>query len=94
MDVIGIVTATLVSRCAHIRVGFRNLEHVLNDGSVSVDMMQVTVMQVIDVVSMGDTGVFAVGTVLMVVIGMYVWHFWYSGLGFGKRNMKEESGVG
>ena len=48
------------------------------DTAVLADMMQVSIMQVVDVVTVLDSGVLAVGSMLMIVIFVCVAHRPYS----------------
>jgi len=50
----------------------------LFDLSVWPHVMQVTVVQIIDVIPVLDTGVFAVRTMNVVVLGVDLSHFLYS----------------
>lgn len=66
MDVLGIMTRAAAR--AGVRVGGTDLDHMLVD-VILVGMMQVTVMQVIDVIAMLDCGMAAIRSVL---VGMVV----------------------
>lgn len=68
-----IVTTTCVGRRAVRGIGRRHFQPVLHHFAVGL-VMQVAVVQVIHVVAMSDGGVAAAGTVLMVVLGMFMSH--------------------
>lgn len=74
MLMLGVVPRTVVRRSADVWVGGGNFEHMLFHLTVRIYMVQVSVVQVIDVVTVPDTGVFAIGAVLMVVMGMQIRH--------------------
>ena len=70
-----IVAVASVCRRATARIAVADLQRVLFDLSVRADVMQVTVVQVVDVVAVLDTRVFTVRAVLVLVIGVEISHF-------------------
>jgi hypothetical protein len=64
-----IMSAAIVVRRTLIRVFRADLKFVLVD-MIAMRMMQVTIMQVIDMIAVLDSSVSAVRAVLMVVVGM------------------------
>jgi hypothetical protein len=64
-----IMSAAIVVRRTLIRVFRADLKFVLVD-MIAMRMMQVTIMQVIDMIAVPDSSVSAVRAVLMVVVGM------------------------
>ena len=74
VNVAGIVTAAVVRWSADGGVGVADFDRVFFHGTVGIHVMQVTVVQIIDMVTVLDAGVFAIGTVLMVVVGVSVGH--------------------
>lgn len=68
-----IVTSTGVGRRAVRGIRRRHLQPVLHHFAAGL-MVQVAIMEVIHVVAVSDGGVAAAGTVLMVVIGVFVSH--------------------
>ena len=69
---IGIVSPASVPRRAAVRVAVADLHRMFFDLAVLADVMQVTVVQVVDVVAVLDAGVLAVRAVLVVVVGMQI----------------------
>jgi len=59
-----------VGRGANIGIGIGHLEDMLLNLAVFADMVQVSVVQVIDMVAVLNARVFAIGTVLMVVMSV------------------------
>lgn len=74
MDMFRIMTITRMRRCALRRVLGVDLQSMFFDLAVVADMMQVSVVQVIDMVAMPDAGVVAIRTVLVVVLRMQICH--------------------
>ena len=74
VDVAGVMPGAIVSRRAGVRVRVGHLEHVFFDLAVFTNVMQVAVVQIIDMVAVLDSGVFAVRAVLVVVMGVQVRH--------------------
>lgn len=74
VNMIGSVSVAGMSGRTAARVGGADLQRVLFDLAVRANMMQVTVVQVIDVVAVLNAGVFAVRTVLVLVVGMQIGH--------------------
>jgi len=65
----GLVATAVVVRRAAVRIFRADFESVLVD-MIAMRVVQVTVMQVVDMVAMSDGGVATVRTVLMVVMGV------------------------
>lgn len=74
VDVSGIVATASMVGGADIRILIAHLDHVFDDRTVFANVMQVTIVQIVDVVPMPHTGVLAVGSVLMIVILVNVAH--------------------
>jgi len=74
VDVPGIVTAAGMRGGAFGRIVRGDFEGVFFDVAVVTDVVQVSVVEVIDVVAVPDPGVFAVGAVLVVVVGVQISH--------------------
>ncbi len=74
MYVTCIMTTATVRWRASVGIGFGNVDFVFDDLTVLVNVVQVTVVQVVDVVAMLDSSVFTIGAVLMVVILVTVRH--------------------
>ena len=74
VNMVGVVTGAIVCGCACVRIRVGHLEHVLFDLTVFTNVMQMPVVQVIDMVAVLDAGVFAVRTVLVIVMGVQVRH--------------------
>lgn len=74
VNVVRIVPLTGVSGRAAARIGVGDFQGVFFDLAVGSDVMQVTVVEVVDVVAVLNSGVFAVRTVLVVVIAMQIRH--------------------
>ena len=72
--VIGIVSPADVIGCAVGRIGVADFQRVLFDLAVRADVMHVTVVQIVNVVAVLDTGVFTVRAVLVIVIGVNIGH--------------------
>ena len=68
------MAAAAMVRCTLGRVGRRDGQLVLFDAAVDIDVVQMTVVQVIDVAVVLDGRVAAVGTVLVVVVFVDVSH--------------------
>ena len=68
--VVRIVARASVRGSTSARVYLSNFEHVFFNLAVWIDMVQVSVVQVIHVVAMQNARVFAIWAVLVVVIGM------------------------
>ena len=68
---------------AFSRICFRDFYRVLFNRAVFALVVQVTIMQIVDVVAMLNSGVFAIGAMFMVVIFAFVRHVklltWYLG---------------
>ena len=71
--VIGVVASTLMRRSTTVWVGFTHFNLMFFNLAVLANVMQVPIVQVIDMSGMFDPGVFAVRTVLVVVL---VYHSW------------------
>lgn len=69
-----VVAAAVVLGGASDGIGLGDFDRVLFDFSVFQDVMQVAVVQVIHVVAVLDTGVFAIWAVLVVVMGVQIRH--------------------
>jgi hypothetical protein len=69
-----VVPRAAMSRRADVRVSSGNFEHMLFNLPIGIYVVQVSVVQVIDVVTVLYSGVFAIGTVLVIVIGMQIRH--------------------
>ncbi len=74
VDVTGIVTTAGMRGGTFGGVDRGDFEGVFLDVAVVPDVVQVSVVEVIDVVAVADPGVFAVGAVLVVVVGVQVSH--------------------
>ncbi len=74
VNVIRIVTTTLMRWCATIRIGIAHLDAVLEHCPIIGNVMHVSVVQVIDVIAMLDASVFAVRSVLMIMVFVRVTH--------------------
>lgn len=70
VNVTGIVAGTLVGGSASVRIRVGHFQHVLFDLSVFADMVQMTIVQIVDVVAVLDAGVFAIGAVLVIVMSV------------------------
>lgn len=68
------VTAALMLRCADDWIGRRHRQLMLLHATIALDVMQMPIVQVVDVTIVLQAGVFAVGAVLVVVIGVQVSH--------------------
>ena len=71
MNVIWIVPLATVLRRAPGRVDLGNLQGVLLDLTIRTHMMHVPIVQVVDVTRVFDSRMFAVRTVLMIVVAVY-----------------------
>lgn len=69
MDMPGFMAGTTVFRRATVRVLFTHFNHMLID-MILMRMMKVTVMQIIDMVPMANSGMTAARTVFMCVVGV------------------------
>jgi hypothetical protein len=74
VNMIRIVSLASVCGCAASRIGVADLQRVLFDLAVRADVMQVTVVQVVHVVAVLNSGVLAVRAVFVVVIGVQISH--------------------
>lgn len=72
VNMTGFVTAASVRGCASVRIGIGHLKPVLHDTAVIGYVVQVTIVQVVDMVTVLDAGVLALRTVLMIVVFMNV----------------------
>ena len=81
MLVVGVVATAIVCRCAGVWIDFGHFQLVLFDLAILANMVQMTVVQVIDVSGMFDSGVSAIGAMLVIVVVVCVGHF-SSFLGF------------
>lgn len=70
VNVVRIVTPTIVTGGTIVGVGRGHFQRVLFDLAVTTNMVQMSIVQVIDVVSMLDARVLAIGTVLVIVVFM------------------------
>ena len=70
VNMIGIVSAATMCRGAASRIGVADLQRVFLDLPVRTDVMQVTVVQVVHVVAVLNSGVLAARAMLVVVIGV------------------------
>ena len=75
MDMIRIMTAAGMPRCAVIRISIAHFHSVLFDLTIGPDVMKMSVVQIINMVTMLDGGVPAVRPVLMIVIAVQIRHF-------------------
>ena len=66
----GIVSPASVIGCAARRVRIANLDCMFFDLAILADVMQVTVVEVVDMVAVLDAGMLAIRAVLVVVVGM------------------------
>jgi hypothetical protein len=71
--VIGVVASTLMCRSTSVWVGFTHFNLMFFNLAVLANVMQVPIVQVIDMPGMFDPGVFAVRTVLVVVLVCHSW---------------------
>ena len=69
VDVSRLVAAATVVRCASFRIFRANLQPVLVD-VITMWMVQMTIMQIIDVIAVPDSSMAAVGTMLVVMVCM------------------------
>jgi hypothetical protein len=74
VNVFGIVTATVVCRSTTVGIGRGYLEQMLFDLPVFSDVVQVTVVQVIYVTTMLNASVFAIGSMLVIVMSVRIRH--------------------
>jgi hypothetical protein len=74
VNVARLVTGTLVRRRAGVWVGVRHFQNMLFDFTVFANVMQMTVVNIVDMVAMLDTGVFAIGTMLVIMMGVQLRH--------------------
>ncbi|MDM4015511.1 hypothetical protein [Roseiconus lacunae] len=74
VNVTGIMTAALMCRGATVGVGVTNFDAMLYNGAVVIDVMQVTIVQIVNMITMLDAGVFAIGAVLVVVMIVCLTH--------------------
>lgn len=72
VNVIRVVTAALVTRSATRWIGVTDFDGMFLDGTVVVHVVQMTIVQIVDVVAMLDSGVLAVRAVNVVMIGVGV----------------------
>ena len=72
VDVTVFVTGLVIMVLTTVGIGLADWNGMFLDGSFTVLVMKVTVVQVINVIAVFDGGVAAVGSVLVVVIGMEV----------------------
>ena len=79
-----IVTGTGMSRRASGRIRVSYFQFVLDDAAVIGHVVQVTIVQIVDMVTMLNTSVFAIGTMLVVVVFVCVSHRIFSGF---ERNL-------
>jgi hypothetical protein len=70
MDMVGYVSAAVVSRLAGIGIGTADSQEMLID-MIAVNVMQMAFVQIIGVAVMLNGGVAAVGAVLMIVIVVF-----------------------
>lgn len=68
VDVSSFMTAAAVCRCAYIWVGIGYSNFVFDDAAVFGDVVQMAIVKIVDVVSVLDRCVPAIGTVLVIVI--------------------------
>ncbi|MDG2223526.1 MAG: hypothetical protein P8L85_19245 [Rubripirellula sp.] len=78
MLVTRVVASTGVRRSAGVRVCIGHFELMFDDAPVIGYVVQVTVVQIVYMVTMLDTGVFTIGTMLVVMILVYVSHYAFS----------------
>jgi hypothetical protein len=78
MNVIGVVAAALMSWGAAIGVGFADFNTVFNNGPVLCHVMQVAVMQVVNVSSVLNAGMFAVRAMLVIMVFVCMAHRLFS----------------
>ena len=78
MDMIRIVTTTLVRWRAAIRIGLAHFDLVFDNGSVLGHVMQMSVVQVVDVVTVLDASVLAIWSMLVFVVFVDVSHRLFS----------------
>ena len=69
---VGIVSPASVLRCAERRVSIADLDCMFFDLAILADVMQVTVVEVVDMVVVLDASVLAIRAVLVVVVGMQI----------------------
>lgn len=74
VNMIRFMTTALVRRGARIRIRFAHFDTVLDHASILCNVMQLTVMKIIDMVAVLNPGVSAIGTMLVVVVGVDVGH--------------------
>lgn len=74
MNMIRIMATALMGWCAGVRIGFAHFDFVFDNRSVLSHVVQVTVMQVVNMPVVLDTGVFAVRPVLVIMIFVCMAH--------------------
>lgn len=74
MYMICVMPATLVRGSAAARIGIGYLQRMLFDFSVFTDVMQMTVVQVVDMVTMLNSSMLTVRSVLVVMVRMCITH--------------------
>ena len=74
MHVPRFLAAARMQRRAAIGVLVGNLNHMLDDRSVFAGVVQVTIMKIVDMVAVLNTGVLTIGTVLVIVVLVNVTH--------------------
>lgn len=74
VDMASVMAAALVGRRARRRIGVADFDDVFFHRAISVHMVQMAIVQIIDMITMLDTSVFAVGTVDVVMVGVSVGH--------------------
>lgn len=77
------MATALMGWCARVRIGFAHFDLVFNNGPVICHVMQMTVVQIINMSIVLDSSVFAVWTVLVVMIFVCMAH----------RFLRDETGL-
>lgn len=74
MDMVGSVTSTTMTTCASSRIVRIDIERMLLDAACIGRVMQMTVMQIVDVVLVLDRGMPALCAVLVIVVCVLMAH--------------------
>jgi len=74
VNMFGVVTRTAMGGRATVRISIGHFEHMLFNLPIFPDMVQMAVVQVIDMVTMLNTRVFAIWPVLVIVMAVQIRH--------------------
>lgn len=74
MNMAGVMAGALVGRRARSRISVADFDDVFFHRAIRVHVVQMSVVQIVDMITMLDTGVLAVGTVDVVMVGVRIGH--------------------